>query len=71
MTKPANYGNHLGLICPRCKGGGELKVEAVVVVRLTESGVEQVSDTMWEEDGHVICDGCGWEGKAGEMEEEE
>ncbi len=67
-------GNQHGYTCPNCKDGTRLIVVASVKVLLVPMGTDDPphgSDTEWDEDSEVDCDGCGWAGKVHRLQRED
>ena len=51
-----------GLCCPECGGDQELNVEATTTLRILPDGTDPYGDTSWNDDSHILCDGCGHSG---------
>jgi hypothetical protein len=69
QTPEERIGNQHGLLCPQCKKGDNLKVAAIVVVKLCPDGTDNTdSDTEWDSDSCAQCDGCDWFGHVRDFE---
>jgi len=63
--KVCDVGNQHGYLCPSCKKGTNLHIQAVIhtEVELYPDGTEDSGgDTEWEDDSQVRCSHCGWHG---------
>jgi RecJ-like exonuclease len=58
--------NDFGLICPQCKTGDQIDIQAAVWVRLCPDGTDVTAaengDHEWEDDDRALCAACGHEG---------
>ena len=66
----SDLGNQYGYRCPRCKSGGELSIDAVVLVsaRLLVDGADNNGgDTEWNDDSGAYCSACNWAGSAKDL----
>ena len=73
MATSSEVGNQHGFLCPSCKSGDELWIDASVNVRarLSEDGCDyDGGDVEWENSNYAGCS-CGWEGTVGQFEEAE
>ena len=53
--------------CPNCKHQDHLHVVHMGTCLLTFDGSEDCGDHEYDDDSHVDCRSCGWEGKVGEL----
>lgn len=51
------------IACPECKQSVSFDIESIVVVRVSDDGVdEQVSDHYWDDASHCVCNECEHQG---------
>jgi len=68
-TKNPNVNCLAGKRCPNCGSFGPFVVEAVVDMKITDDGTEQIGDTIFYVDADARCRQCDYSGKWSDFDE--
>lgn len=56
-----------GFRCPNCGQDERFNVAAIAVVTLIDNGIEDQSDTEWDDESEGTCPDCGHSARAGDF----